>query len=136
MTEENIVSIIRHKRQYESQIAILRDCIDDLSDPEQPAQAYRYAILRRRITLIDYWTAILPDAEKTVVEKKLIEGLSWRGLANYFAKHEEWDISCDERTLQRTFAKAIKRIGCFVDEHFKDGLDYLIETGEETTESI
>ena len=65
MTEENIVSIIRHKCQYESQIAILRDCIDDLSDPEQPAQAYRYAILRRRITLIDYWTAILPDAEKT-----------------------------------------------------------------------
>lgn len=131
MTEENIATIIRHKRHYESQIAILRDCIDDLSDPEQPTNAYRYALLRRRITLIDHWMAILPVDEKTVVVKKLIEELSWRGLANYFFKHEEWDISCDERTLQRTLDRAIKRIWHFVTTHFKNDLDYLIETEAE-----
>lgn len=48
----------------------------------------------------------------------LIEGLPWTRIASQIERQQNPEISCDERTLQRLQAKAIKRIHDFVAANF------------------
>lgn len=132
MTEEDIERIIKRKRKYEIETAILRDCVDDLNDPDRPDNVQKYAILKRRVTLIEHWLAFLPHDEQMVISNHLIGGRSWNWLANYISKHEEWSISCDERTLQRIQNRGIRRIYNLVTQNFGDDLDYLIDQADES----
>lgn len=130
MTEQDIIYIVRDQRRCEAEIAILRDCSDELSDPDDSCHASRYAILKRRLALIGHWLDYLPDDESQLIRKHLIEGLSWTRIASDHEQQQNPNISCDERTLQRMHAKAIKRIHSFVSSHFGDSLDYLANIDE------
>lgn len=127
INEQRIISIFQNKRRYETEVAILRDCSDVLNDSDQARPAARYAILRRKLALIDHWLSYLPDDERIIIEKHLIEDLSWPRIATQIATRQEIDIPCDERTLQRLQAKAVKRISTFMEDSFADILDYLID---------
>ena len=124
MTEQNIVSIFRNRRRYETIIAIMQDCSDDLVDPEKMQKAAEYAVLKRKLALNDHWLSYLPDDERMLVEKHLVEGLSWPRISSQMASQLGADIPCDERTLQRLQAKAIKRIYDFMKDSFHDELDF------------
>ena len=127
INEQKVISIFQNRRRYEAEIAILRDCSDVLNDSEQAKHAARYSYLKRKLALIHHWLSYLPNDERMLIEKHLIDGLPWSRIASQIASQQDIDIPCDERTLQRLQAKAVKRIYTFMQESFADILDYLIE---------
>ncbi len=131
INEQRIISIFQNQRRYEAEIAIMRDCSDVLNDSEQLKHSARYAFLKRKLALIHHWLSYLPDDERTLIEKHLIEGLSWSRIASQMSSQQSIDIPCDERTLQRLQAKAVKRINAFMQDSFADILDDLIENENE-----
>ena len=46
MTEKDIIALLGKKRRYETEIAIMRDCSDDLLDSEQSQRSGDYALLK------------------------------------------------------------------------------------------
>jgi hypothetical protein len=127
INEQRIISIFQNRHRYEAEVAILRDCSDVLNDTDQAKPAARYAILKRKVALIDHWLSYLSYDERMLIEKHLIEGLSWSRIASQIASQQEIDIPRDERTLQRLQAKAVKKISTFMQDSFADIIDDLIE---------
>jgi len=127
LSERDIINIIRNRKRYEAEIFILRDCTDELNSSEDSKAAMRYAILTRRIDLVNHWLHCLPMEESIVVEKHLIEGWAWSRVVLFTEKDQNVKLSCDTRTLQRTQAKAISALHSFMAKSFGDSLDYLID---------
>ena len=127
MNEKEIRSTIENRRNYEAEIMIMRDCSDALNDLESSTYAHRYAILKRRLQLIDHWLHILLAEEKIVLERRLIEGWTWPQITAYMDREYPNEVPCDIRTLQRVQAKALKRLAGFVENIFSSSLDFLID---------
>lgn len=132
MTEQDIAILFKRYKRYDAEIAILQDCVDELHDAETAYSQTKYALLKRRITLINHWLNYLPQYEAKIVKLHLIDGHSWVYLANFFSTEQTNGFSCDERTLQRLQAKALKRIEGFVAEQFSNKLDYLVDDERDT----
>lgn len=127
INEQRIISLFQNRRRYEAEIAIMRDCSGELNNSDESKYSDRYSYLKRKLALIDHWLSFLPDDERILIEKHLIDGLTWSRIATQIANRQEIDIPCDERTLQRLQAKAVKRISTFMQDSFADILDDLIE---------
>ena len=127
MTVQSIIHLFKQKRSCEAEISIIRDCTDILNDPDQTKQSQKYAILKRRIALIEHWLKYLTPDERTVVEQHLIQNKPWSHIAAQIERERNNEFSCDERTLQRLQAKAIASIDSFMQEQFGDSLDYLLD---------
>ncbi|WP_461811510.1 hypothetical protein [Faecalimonas sp.] len=128
MTENNISTLFENYKQYNAELLIFYECVDELNESETvPAQ---YAILKRRVSLVKNWLQYLPDAESEIIKMHLVEGKSWVYISNFLASQYQGNVPCDERTLQRLQAKALKRILHFVNSQFTDKLDYLIDSAE------
>ena len=127
MSEQEIMRVILMRKQFESEMAILRDCIDDLNDYESSEDTHQLALLKRRLTLIDHWLDYLPFEERMVVEMHLVIGMSWQRMSMQIEREFNGEISCDARTLQRAQERAIKRLAKFINHSFVNKLDYLIE---------
>ena len=130
MTEKDIMSILKSRRKYESEMLIIRDCSDELDNPDDEEYAGRFAILKRRKNLIDHWMHYLSDEERIVVQKHLIEGQSWKSVTAYYIDRLGKDDSFDPRTVQRAQTSAIKKLVVFMSTRFVGSLDFLIDLGE------
>lgn len=127
MTEQNIANIIRQRRRYESELLILQDCTDNIHDPDDTASILRYALIKRRLALIDHWLHLLPLEESELLQAHLIQRQSWKAIAEQSVNDPTRVIVCDARSLQRIQAKALKRLEAFVKDSFGSTLDYLID---------
>ncbi len=127
VTERDIIFLIQQKRRYETEIAIMRDCSEDLYDAAEDAPANNYAILKRRLALLEHWLDFLPPEERRIVDLHLVQNKAWPFIVTAIQKESEGRLSCDERTLQRQQAKAIERLSELMMNHFGNSLDYLIE---------
>lgn len=127
MTLQEITTLFANYKQYSTELLILQECVDELQEGETEEIQEKYAILKRRIVLIDHWIDFLPHSEAEILKMHLIEGRSWVFIANTLSTQYQGNISCDERTLQRMQAKALARIEGFVSRQFIDKLDYLAD---------
>lgn len=128
MIEKDIVSMLKSRKRYESEIMILRDCADELNDSEVSVYTNRYAILKRRLSLIDHWMHFLPEDEKMVVDKHLVQGWAWPKIVAFLQDVNDGERPNDARRPQRAQERAIKRLAVFMDGRFDNSLDYLIDT--------
>ena len=107
---------------------IMRDCSDELTELESSTSPHRYALLKRRLDLSGHWLYLLPEEERFVVRKRLIEGWAWLRIATEVdEKYRNEKEPCDVRALQRALEKAVKRIVDFMNDNFADSLDFLVE---------
>lgn len=128
MTEQNIIQLFQQKRQWEAELSILRDCSDELHDFSSAEQAMRFALLKRRLLLIDHWLNYLSPEEKTIVQLHLIQKKPWSYIVNQMEHESPGSFPCDERTLQRLQARAIHNICVLMNQSFGNKLDYLLES--------
>ncbi|MEA4897580.1 MAG: hypothetical protein VB115_04965 [Christensenellaceae bacterium] len=128
MTEQDIIRIFQRKQCYEAEFAIIRDCSDELHDFDHTCQALNYAMLKRRLLLIEHWLSFLSPEECTVVERHLIQSQPWAHIAAQLERERGDETSFDERTLQRQQAKAISKICNFMWNCFAESLDFLIDS--------
>ena len=128
LNRHDILKIIRNRKQYEAEIMIIRDCSDELNASEPSTCACRYALLQRRINLIEHWLYLLPGEERIVVEQHLIEGWHWTRITAQLEREYDNKIPCDPRTLQRTQSRAGDRLAKFMKTAFAASLDFLIDT--------
>lgn len=128
MTLQDITVLFQNYKQYNAELLILQECVDELQEGETEEIQEKYAVLKRRIALMDHWLSFLPYSESEIVKMHLIEGRSWVYIANKLSSQYQGTVSCDERTLQRTQAKALTRINGFVSRQFVDKLDYLVDS--------
>ena len=128
MTLQDITVLFQNYKQYNAELLILQECVDELQEGETEEIQEKYAVLKRRIVLMDHWLSFLPYSESEIVKMHLIEGRSWVYTANKLSSQYQGTVSCDERTLQRTQAKALARINGFVSRQFVDKLDYLVDS--------
>lgn len=133
MTELNIANMLKNQKRYESELLILQDCSDGIRDPDDSSDIMRYALLKRRLALIAHWLHLLPDEERRLLQKHLIERQSWTTIAEQTDNDPGRDIVCDARTLQRIQAKALKRLETFTQRLFGDTLDFLIDKEDDVT---
>lgn len=127
MTVQQIVTLFSNYKKYQAELLILQECIDELMEGSAEDVQAQYAVLKRRLSLINHWIAFLPRGESEILEMHLIEGCSWVHIANHLAETGRGSVSCDERTLQRIQTRALHRIHGFVTQQFCDKLDYLID---------
>lgn len=127
MTLQEITTLFTNYKQYNTELLILQECVDELQEGETEEIQGKYAILKRRLVLIDHWINFLPRSEAEILKMHLIEGRSWVYIANQLSSNYQGSISCDERTLQRMQAKALARIESFVSKQFVNKLDYLAD---------
>lgn len=128
--EQDIATIIRSKRRYEAELLILQDCIDTLHDTDDTSTILHYTLTKRRLALIDHWLHLLPTEEKQMLQDHLVEGKSWKALAEQSSNDPTREMPCDARSLQRMQAKSLKRLETFVQKAFGNALDYLIDEEE------
>ncbi len=127
MTLQEITTLFTNYKRYSTELLILQECVDELQEGETEEIQEKYAILKRRIVLINHWIDFLPRSEAEILKMHLIEGRSWVYIANTLSTQYQGSISCDERTLQRMQAKALARIEGFVSKQFAGKLDYLVD---------
>lgn len=127
MTLQDITVLFMNYKRYKAELLILQECVDELQEGETEEIQEKYAVLKRRIGLMDHWISFLPYSEAEIIKLHLIEGRSWVYIANKLSGQYQGAVSCDERTLQRTQAKALARINSFVSRQFINKLDYLID---------
>lgn len=127
MTLQDITVLFMNYKRYKSELLILQECVDELQEGETEEIQEKYAVLKRRIGLMAHWISFLPYSEAEIIKLHLIEGRSWVYIANKLSGQYQGTVSCDERTLQRTQAKALARINSFVSRQFINKLDYLID---------
>lgn len=133
MTEQHIITMLQHKKSYEAEVAILRDCSDEFHEIHEDETSSRYALLNRRITLINHWLDYLSPEERFVIDMHLVQRRSWTHISQELDRLYHNDVACDERTLQRLQAKVIKKIASLMNDKFGTSMDYLIE---EITQSL
>ena len=133
MTEQDIANMIKNKKRYESELLILQNCTDSIHDPDDTEGSLRYAIIKRRLCLIEHWLHLLPYEESELLQDHLIKRYSWKALVERAASDPAREIVGDARTLQRMQAKALKRLEVFTRHSFGNSLDFLIDDtmGEE-----
>lgn len=136
MTEQNIASMIRKRRLYESELLILKDCSDHIRDSDDTSGILRYTLLKRRLALIEHWLYLLPVEESQLLQMHLVERQSWKSIAEQIAADSTRDIACDARSLQRAQAKALSRLEVFMNSAFGNSLDFLIDSEGHAEEPI
>jgi DNA-directed RNA polymerase specialized sigma24 family protein len=127
MMEQDILTILQHKRQYEAQVAIMRDCSDELYDVDQSQHANDYALLKRRLALIDHWLDYLSPSERYVVDMRLFQNIAWPNIADQIQENSKGRLPCDERTVQRQLERALARLNKLMNVRFGDSMDFLID---------
>lgn len=130
MTEQDIVTILQRKRRYETELAIMRDCSDELYDYEQSQQANEYAVLKRRLALIDHWLNYVAPEERYVVEMRLFQNNTWPYIAEQLQESGKGKLPCDERTVQRQLDRAIASLYQLMNMRFGSSMDFLIDDAE------
>ena len=133
MTEQSLVSLFRNTRRYETELRILQDCTDGIYDAGDAAEIQRFALIKRKLALIGHLLHMLPFEERRVLQKNLVEGYSWKRIADEEAGSRSDGLSCDVRALQRMQARALKSLREFIQSAFGDNLDYLIDDTAEKT---
>lgn len=126
VTEHTIITLLKNHRRYKLGMDVLRDC-SGMADSADLEKNERYCLLKKRILLIQYWLSLLTKEEATVLTLHLMEDLTWQRIAAKFDESSIEDIACDERTLQRTQTRAIKKLHAFMREVLGDSMDYLGE---------
>lgn len=127
MTEQDILTILQRKRRYETELAILRDCSDELNDYDQSQEANDYAVLKRRLALIDHWLNYLSVEERNLVEMRLYKNKTWLYIAEQIQESTKGKLPCDERTVQRQMDKAISSLYQLMSARFGSNMDFLID---------
>ncbi len=127
MTEQQIMTILQRKRRYETEIAILRDCSDELNDYNQSHEANNYAILKRRLALIDHWLNYLSAEERSIVEMRLYKNKTWLFISEQVQENSKGRLPCDERTVQRQMERAIASLYQLMSTRFGSNMDFLID---------
>ena len=130
MTEQDIMTLLQRKRRYETEIAILRDCSDELYEAEQTKRMNEYALLKRRLSMISHWLNYLSAEESFIVELRLIKNKSWPYIAEKIQNSSNGLLPCDERTAQRQLDKAISKLFRFMKNRFGRSMDFLIDDTE------
>ena len=127
MTEQDIIQLFQQKRQWEAELSIIRDCSDELHDFSSAEQAMRFALLKRRLSLIEHWLDYVSSEERTIIQLHLIQKKPWSYIVNQMGIESPGSFPCDERTLQRLQARAIQNICNLMYQSFGNRLDYLLE---------
>ena len=127
MTEQQIRMLFTNRRCLEAEIEIISVCAKELIIEDKTKYLHRYCLLERKIAVIDHLLNLLPDAERFVVQKHLIDGLSWSDISEMVYEDKSSKLPYDNRSLQRIQARALKRINTFLRNHFKNDLDFLME---------
>lgn len=117
MCEADIKRLISNYNIYLAEINVIENCV-------KPGTA-REELLVKRIKLVDTWISLVSEVEQTVLQRHLIDGLSWSKLAR---ENERKGITCNDRALQRAQKRALSKLYAFTENRFSKQLDYLTET--------
>ena len=81
--------------------------------------------VEQKINMVESWSNLLLPHEQYILQRHLVDKLSWSKLADEKTVVEGVENGCDERTLQRTQDRCLKRIAKFMTKKFGHSLDHL-----------
>lgn len=130
MNEKDIITLLKSHHKNQKMLGVLRDCSSNNSDSVLMQNEY-YVLLTKRSALVDHWLDYVPEDEARILHLHLVEGVSWRKIAEVFDREKTDDIAFDDRTFQRMQARAIRKIFLFMREMISDDMDYLLDKRKE-----